>query len=265
MNDENYIDLPEPLRSRHIYRIISIQRLFELFDNRQNVLVKPKMWEDPFENFILHSRIRLQTGQIAQFGFHDQFYGQCWTLHTASDAMWRIYSKDGTAVRIRSTIRTVAESLSKVLGDLAQIQAYIGKVRYLSSRRLTAYANDWFPGARKLTSKHSAQTLLIKRPAFKHEREVRLLYFQHDAHLATSDLYWYSVDPHELIDQIMIDPRISQTAAAALTETIRSRTGYRGKILRSLLYALPPELILQSGESPNHPSQRRLTSVGRNN
>jgi hypothetical protein len=252
MNDENYIDIPKSMRSRHIYRIISVQRLFELFDNRQNVLVKPKKWEDPFENFVLRSRIRLQNGQMARFGFHDQFYGQCWTLHTASDAMWRIYSKDGPAVRIRSTIRTVAESFSEALGDFAQIQAYIGKVRYLSNKRLIAYANGWFPGARKLTSKHSAQTLLVKRPAFKHEREVRLLYFQHNAQLTTGDLYWYSVDPHEFLQQIMIDPRISETAARELKEKIRKRTGYRGRILRSLLYALPPESFVHSGEAPTH-------------
>lgn len=258
MNDENYIDIPKPLRSRRVYRIIPVEYLFDIFDNRQNVLVKPKLWQDPFENFILRSRIRLRTGQIAQFGFHDQFYGQCWTLHTASDAMWRIYSQAGTAVRIRSTIRRVAESLSKELGEFAQIQAYMGRVQYLSNKRLTSYANSWFPGARALTSRRSAQTLLIKRPAFKHEREVRLLYFQHSAHLTAGDLYWYSVDPHELIDQIMIDPRMSETAANELRERIKRRTGYQGKILRPLLYGLPPNLIVQSEETPNHSLQRTL-------
>jgi hypothetical protein len=233
------------MRSRHIYRIISIECLFELFENQQNVLVKPKKWQDPFENFILRARMQLQTGQLAQFSFHDQFYGQCWTLQSASDAMWRIYSPAGNAVRIRSTIQTVAETLSKTLGDYAQIQAFIGRVRYLSNKHLTAYASSWFPGTSRLRARISAETLLVKRPAFKHEREVRLLYFQPNAGHASGDLYWYSVNPHELIDQIMIDPRMPETEVAALKERIQRKTGYRGKILRSLLYAPPPHLIIQ--------------------
>lgn len=190
MDDDNYIEIPRSMRDQHIYRIISVERLFELFENRQNVLVKPKRWDDPFENFILRARIRLQTGQLAQFSFHDQLYGQCWTLQSASDAMWRIYSHDRNAVRIRSTIRIVAESLSTALGDYAQIQAFIGKVRYLPSRRLSAFASSWLPGAHRLRARVSAETLLVKRPAFKHEREVRLLYFQHNAVDAIGDLYW---------------------------------------------------------------------------
>lgn len=263
MNDENYIEIPAATRSRYIYRIISVKRLFELFENRQNVLVKPRRWDDPFENFILRAQIRLPTGELARFSFHDQFYGQCWTLQTASDAMWRIYSRDGNAVRIRSTIANVAESLSKTLGEHAQIQAFIGKVRYLPSKRLKEFASSWFPGARNLRARVSADTLLVKRPAFKHEREVRLLYFQHNAADATGDLYWYSVDPHAFIDQIMIDPRMSEPDANELKERIREKTDYRGSILRSLLYAAPPAMIVRGVDAANSPLQRALESERR--
>jgi len=251
MDDDNYIEIPKAMRSRYIYRIVSVERLFELFENRQNVLVKPKKWDDPFENFILRARMKLQTGQFAQFSFHDQFYGQCWTLQTASDAMWRIYSPDRSAVRIRSTIRTVAESLSLTLGDRAQIQAFIGKVRYLPSKRLSAFASSWFPGTQRLRSRVSAETLLVKRPAFKHEREVRLLYFQHNTADTVGDLCWYNVNPHAFIDQIMIDPRMPEPDVNTLKKRIQDRTGFRGPILRSLLYAAPPALIVQGNDAPN--------------
>jgi len=245
MDSDNYIGIPQAMRSRHIYRIISVERLFELFKNRQNVLTKPQKWEDPFENFILRARIKLQTGQLAQFTFHDQFYGQCWTLQKASDAIWRIYSPNGNAVRIRSTIRTVAESLSSSLGEYAQIQAFIGKVRYLPSKQLRSFASNWFPGRNGLRARASAETLLIKRPAFKHEHEVRLLYFQHNAANTVGDLHWYKVNPHTFIDQIMIDPRMPELDVNTLTKRIQEETGFRGPILRSLLYAAPPALIVQ--------------------
>ncbi len=251
------------MRSRHIYRIVPVERLFELFENRQNVLVKPRKWDDPFENFILRARIRLETGQLAQFSFHDQFYGQCWTLQSSSDAIWRIYSPNRSAIRIRSTIQTLAESLSTVLGDYAQIQAFIGKVRYLPSRRLSAFASSWFPGAHRLRARVSAETLLVKRPAFKHEREVRLLYFQHSAAETVGDLYCYSVDPYAFIDQIMIDPRMPEPDVDALKVRIREKTGFRGPILRSLLYAAPPALIVQEGDALKNPLQRPLASERR--
>lgn len=108
MEDKNYLDISTAVRGQFIYRIVSVERLLQLFQTQQNTLIKPKKWDDPFENFILQSQVRIPTGEIATFGFRDQFYGQCWTLHSASDAMWRIYSPNKNAVRIRSTIQCEA-------------------------------------------------------------------------------------------------------------------------------------------------------------
>lgn len=251
MEEGNYFDVLTAERNQFIYRIVSIERLLQLFETKQNVLVKPRKWEDPFENFILQSQVQLQTGEIATFGFRDQFYGQCWTLHSASDAMWRIYSPTKNAVRIRSTIRGLADSLSRTLGDWSRVQAFVGKVRYLPNKQLIAYANSAFCGVGIPSTKMFAQTLLVKRPAFKHEREVRLLFFQHDKHFAKDDFFAYAIDPHEFVGQIMIDPRMSEKEASDLKGEIRAKTGYRGTIMRSLLYAAPPAMVLPFGETPN--------------
>ena len=244
MDDNNYIHISPTLRSGFVYRIIPVCRLFELFEKKQNVLVKPKMWEDPFENFILQSNVKLSTGQLATLDVRDHIYGQCWTLHSASDAMWRIYSKDAQAVRIRSTVQVLAESLGHACGSLSYIEAFIGEVKYLPNKRLIQYARDAFQTATIPYSRMFAQTLLVKRPAFKHEREVRLLFFSSDANCAKDDLYAYDVDPHTLIDQIMIDPRLQLEAANALRDEIKAKTSFKGPIKRSLLYATPPNLVI---------------------
>jgi len=49
----------------------------------------------------------------------------------------------------------------------------------------------------------------------------------------------YEVDPHHLITDIMVDPRLSLSAANQMKSQIRERTGFQGAIRRSLLYALP--------------------------
>lgn len=221
-----------------------VELTLTLFEKKRNVLVKPKRWDDPFENFILQSKVMLPTGEQATFGFRDHFYGQCWTLHSASDAMWRIYSPKANAVRIRSTISSLLETLGQACGAWAHVEAFIGKVKYLPNKRLIEYANNVFNGSAILGARMFAQTLLIKRPAFKHEREVRLLFFPHDETHAKDDFHSYAIDPHVFVDQIMIDPRLPEKNANTLRDRIRKRTGYQGSIKRSLLYAAPPKLVL---------------------
>lgn len=244
MDDNNYVDIPLSLRQAFVYRIIPVPRLFELFETKQNILVKPKLWEDPFENFILQSAVRLPTGQLATLHARDQVYGQCWTLHSTSDAMWRIYSKDHQAVRIRTSIGKLVESLGRACGHLSYFEAFIGKVKYLPNKRLIQFAKGAFQTPTLPYSRMYAQTLLVKRPAFKHEREVRLLYFCSDPGQISKDIYSYPVDPHALVDQIMIDPRLKEDAANFLRDQIRAKTRFTGPIKRSLLYAMPPDLTI---------------------
>ena len=66
---------------------MKLHRLYQMFDERENVLVKPSMWDDPFENFILDARTRASDGKLRHFGFRDRVYGQCWTTEQRSDAM----------------------------------------------------------------------------------------------------------------------------------------------------------------------------------
>ena len=92
---------------------------------------------------------------------------------------------------------------------------------------------------------NAARTLLVKRPAFRHEAEVRLLWYA--AKDSADGLFRYAVNPHELVDQIMIDPRLPTAEYYKAKMMIRNQTGYSGKILRSLIYAPPSELMPASG------------------
>jgi len=207
MNKSNYIDLDLEIKDQYIYRIISLDRLYELFSIKQNVLVSPKKWEDPFENFIMNSKARLPDGEIVSLGFRNNFYGQCWTRHKASDAMWRIYSPESNGVRIRTTVPKLAASLATTLGEWKNVQCFIGKVKYLNNSKLMAFANNVFKRHINPPAHILAKTLLVKRPAFRHENEVRLLYFEKE-NGKTGVIYKYDIDPLSLIDQIMIDPRV---------------------------------------------------------
>jgi hypothetical protein len=73
-----------------------------------------------------------------------------------------------------------------------------------------------------------ARTLLVKRPAFRHEREIRLLLFQQDESKIRDDLFPYPIHPNALIDQVMIDPRVSAEDARELRAHIAQQTGFQG-------------------------------------
>ena len=244
MNSENYLNLDEKDKDTFIYRIICEKRFYEMFRKRQNTLVKPLLWDDPFENFILNSKLRIDHNTFAECGFRNSYYGQCWTLNKSSDAMWRIYSPYSNGLRIRTTIRKLLMSLSKTLGDHAPSRAYIGKVRYLSEPDLLDFGNQVFSNG--LEDHQCAKTILVKRTAFRHEHEVRLIYSS-EQNNPPKDIFGYSIAPNDLIDQVMIDPRTPPNQAKSKIAAIKSKIDYHGKIIQSRLYMPVKNLIFPVG------------------
>lgn len=89
------------------------------------------------------------------------------------------------------------------------------------------------------------RSLLVKRTAFTHEKEVRLLYYELNENALENALYSYEVDPHTMIDQIMLDPRLAFQDVENMKREIRAVTGFKGPIKRSRLYTPPIERILE--------------------
>jgi hypothetical protein len=70
-----YLNLEESEYDSHIYRIMPFERFLELFDCRRNVLVKPKFWEDTFENYALKSKLKFPDGTEIALDTHERLYG----------------------------------------------------------------------------------------------------------------------------------------------------------------------------------------------
>ena len=71
-----------------------------------------KKWEDVYENFVDKEDINLLNSSREEM-MPTVYYGQSWTTREESDAMWRIYSNAGSAVRVK----TVYPLLFCALGD----------------------------------------------------------------------------------------------------------------------------------------------------
>jgi len=72
-----YINIPDVERHFPVYRIITRERLKEIFEKQVNTLVKPHLWEDPFEDLLVKVEGQLPTGELVEFGQRYDFYGQC--------------------------------------------------------------------------------------------------------------------------------------------------------------------------------------------
>jgi hypothetical protein len=104
--------------------------MFELFERSELVLVRPKLWEDPSENFLLRCNLELDTGKRIDLRNEErQFYGQCWSLKRETDAMWRIYSPQKNGVKIKVRSGNLLSCLYPDSGDnFIGLKAWIGKV-----------------------------------------------------------------------------------------------------------------------------------------
>jgi hypothetical protein len=172
----NYLKLNRDAIDKPVYRIMPAKRLFQCLNLKQLVLVPPKKWDDPFENWLLSSKVKLSStgAQGDMLGMRKEVFGQCWTLHRETDAMWRIYSSDNNGARIKTTPRKLLEALKKHVGNYSEISCFIGKVEYKTQKDLVSALKgiDLF----NTNGSGIAESLLYKRREFSHEREVRLIY-----------------------------------------------------------------------------------------
>jgi hypothetical protein len=157
-----YLNLAKKDYDKPIYRIIGKDRLMELFQKEKNTLVHPSKWDDPYENFILKSKVRMKSGEVKAFDLHENVYGQCWSRHKASDAMWRIYSPNKDGIRIKTTISKLLSSLYYGGINKPSWSCVIGKVEYLTENKLNKYANSIYVNG-ALSKENLFRSLLVKR------------------------------------------------------------------------------------------------------
>lgn len=222
-----------------LYRTIPMARLYEMFAAHQNTLVRPKKWPDPFENLALQSMVNV-NGELGDFGFKDDLYAQCWTTAAATDAIWQIFSNGTDGVRIRTTAGKLLRSLADhVPADTAPLCCFLGTVQYKTKKGLVRFSQDHFANGLGSDGKIIASSLLVKRRAFSHEKEVRLIHWRLNGSPKERDLFPYPIDLHSLIDQIMLHPQLKKPEADKLKAEIAKRTGFKGELKRSLLYGPP--------------------------
>lgn len=180
-------------------------------------------------------------GTRVKLGFRDQLYGQCWSLHRETDLMWRGYSPQKDAVKLRTTIRALYYSLCEGAGRYRDVSCFIGGVRYFTKARIAdvlSRINVVDPSGVAI-----AGTLLVKRWAFRSEREIRLIYLNHRRSFSKK-IFRYEIDPNALFEEAVLDPRMKDTEAEQWKRRYRA-AGFSRRIIQSGLYRPPDGIVIK--------------------
>jgi len=236
----NYINLKREEWESPVYRIMPKNRLLQCFNEKQLVLVPPKMWDDPFENLLLKSKLQeSSTGEIGDMKpIENKIYSQCWTQHRETDAMWRIYSPGKNGVKVKTTPRKLLDALLRVkAGESAELCCFIGKVQYMNQEELKTSLKglDLF----NTNGSGIAESLLYKREGFSHEKEIRIIHTN-----GTGKIFPVSIEPNDMFEEIIFDPRADQKSY----ETFRlaeELNGFSENIAQSTLYRPPEPFLLK--------------------
>lgn len=218
--------------SGRLYRIIDFTRVVQIFEKRELHFASPKMWEDPYEQRVSH-------------GKSHALFAQCWCQLGISDAMWRIYSQGGMGVRISTTpakLRDQVRSSVKAAGYKWRGRA----VTYMSQAELNKNAAEIAADLRaNFTIGRAADLLFMKRDAFRHESEWRaMVYCPDQSAVESKSGLSIPVDPHALIDRILLDPRAPGELVDAFKFYFEKKLKFKGEVVRSVLYKSPKPLCV---------------------
>lgn len=158
--------------------------------------------------------------------------------------MWRIYSDTKDGIKVKTTIRKLYENLKAISPAAPYLQFFVGRVSYKTEVEISNLM-------KKLTflsissggqGDKFADLLCVKREAFSHETEVRILFQDMEPLRGVNRILTYRLDANDIFDEVVVDPRLNEAEAQALQSDIQSK-GYAGKIEHSSLYRAPSFII----------------------
>ncbi|PWB50516.1 MAG: hypothetical protein C3F13_16320 [Anaerolineales bacterium] len=247
----NYIRIPDPDLS--IYRYFRLKYFEDGLNHKNIMLVNPCVWEDPMELVggllgIYITEKGKRTQKFISYPF-TRIYAQCWSMTKESDTLLRAYSRvaidpdtqrnslsDDEGVSVRTTPRKLFNALELGITKTFPGFCYIGSVKYLSSQELTqTVANAFLRGTNVFDNPiNLAELALLKRDAFAHESEVRLLFISEYAIPNVKNIE-IPIDPNTVYDSITFDPRLEIFQRLEHEAKVRD-LGFTGTFIESDLY-----------------------------
>lgn len=221
-------------RKKKLYRIMDFDRVVQIFEKKELYFGKPRIWDDPYENILSHSK-------------SDHIFSQCWSFSSVSDAMWRIYSKHGMGVRISTSFEKLDASLKAPQDDGVHMYR-LRAVKYVSPIKIRQEAIEVANCSKtNLDLARVVDLLYMKRWAFRHEKELRAtIFFPGEEDTYNAPGVTVPIEPNDFIESILLDPRAPEELIKSFEHYFRNVLGYKKTIKRSELYKAPDIIEIKS-------------------
>jgi hypothetical protein len=213
-----------------LYKYMGLSQFLSLVENRQTFITRIRRWQDTWEAPSYQLPVERDDGQLeySVWNLSEEMFGQSWSLHSESDAMWRVYSPDREGL----VVQTTAGKFD--LMDEIRF-AVLGPVIYYDN------LSDGLAEIKKEDHKDNPFVeAFLKRKAFEYEAEVRLITVNEERCLGMRykdcDRIYIALDPIEFIESITVDPRSADWYVNTL-QTYCARAGLTVVPKKSGLYS----------------------------
>ena len=111
-----------------VYRYLPFESFVAFVETGRTVLTNINEWDDQWEAILAKVPTVNAKGEreYPGYSFHQDIFGQSWTLLDESDAMWRIYSPTRTGLQLQTSVGKF-----ELTGDVER--AHSGKITYFES------------------------------------------------------------------------------------------------------------------------------------
>jgi hypothetical protein len=141
-------------------------------------------------------------------------YFNCWHMNDSeSDAMWKIYVTGAGGVAIRSTVARLKQCFNSLEGNV-----HLGRIRYVEDE------SDHLD--------HPVHRCMRKKPAFRHEQEIRLVYYDQQREHAGSAGLLIPIDVPVLVEGVVVSPR-AESWFLPLVKKVVAKLGYEIEVVAS--------------------------------
>ena len=127
-------------RDPYLFRIETLERFYEILENKQLTFVRPGLWTDPLENIIFNASL-VKNGKPYSHPANHTIFGQCWSIQPDSYALWQIYTTKSEKGKIsQATGLRITTHLSKLkaISENNAGEFFFGAVKYKSKKDLDA-------------------------------------------------------------------------------------------------------------------------------
>jgi hypothetical protein len=236
---------------RPLYRIFPLWAFEDMLRVQRLLLVPPGFWEDPLED--IPASIMMQRPDGTQKPLSEYLHParcQCWSFESGSDSLLRAYSRvtidplhkrnsdpRNEGVMIRTTPKKLSQALTAWANRVTWGKFYLGRVEYLANNAASQKIVDILAKEAPVEmgrGEFRAQSLLLKRQAFAHEDEVRLIWVCDDRREVDKPMT-INVDPNEFIEEVTFDPRLIRFELLERQQSAKA-LGYEGSFAESGLY-----------------------------